>query len=81
MLVSTPPHVFAKVPLDALHGESGAEARLNQARQSPCSIIGIPGRRKERRAEDRRMVLVGISLRARREGASQARSEQRAEEE
>lgn len=54
VLVSTPPHVFAKVPLNALHFEVAEESELNEARQSPCGTIGRPGRGKERNAEDPR---------------------------
>lgn len=42
MLVGAPPHVFAKVPLDALHVESGAKAGSSHSR-ALAVLEGLPG--------------------------------------
>lgn len=62
VLVSTPPHVFAKVPLNALHFEVAEESELKEARQSPCGTIGRPGRGKERNAEDQGPDARGLKV-------------------
>jgi hypothetical protein len=42
MLVGAPPHVLAKMPLDALHVESGAKARSSRSR-ALAVLGGLPG--------------------------------------
>lgn len=42
MLVGAPPHVLAKVPLDALHVESGVKDRSGRSR-ALAVLGGLPG--------------------------------------